>query len=81
MAFDALNDSVLRRAQPEIGSALSVFLHLDMLPAAVEKLMANLLRLATTAVKEALDTSSLPIEAEDGKSRVALAAQKAKVYT
>lgn len=78
MAFEALNDSVLRRQQPEIGSSLSVFLHLDMLPAAVERLIGNLLRLASVAVKEALDTSSLPIEAEDGKSRAAIVAHKAK---
>ena len=44
-----------------------VFLHLDMLATAVEKLIGSLLKLATSAVKEALDTATLPIEAEDGK--------------
>ena len=38
-----------------------------MLATAVEKLIGSLLKLATSAVKEALDTATLPIEAEDGK--------------
>jgi hypothetical protein len=45
-----------------------VFLNLDMLATAVEKLIGSLLKLATSAVKEALDTATLPIEAEDGKA-------------